>query len=244
MCLRMCLFMRGLKLFGKTTIIKGHLMQSCEKRIENSLNSLTVQYLKNDSYLLYNLLHDVSRIDSAILITDVIYFECYNINSEAADIVIERAYSKTPDVENILNLNHIEARIPPNDEGTYKRFNLKVAYVCDSTQPASLRYFNFMNYTGQEEPFNLLDYPERAAEVVNFIDSAYLVTMKGQSETLYESVLHLQVDERGILTHKNHDDGDIYIKLFEQAKTPVGSSLWQSRFSKNILRSIMQRSQR
>jgi hypothetical protein len=163
---------------GKKNFIDGQLNELRRTHMSYSLVRLGAQEgQKKEEYFLVNLCDKDTPDEDIELILNALTLKIENVGAPINELTINETYSMLSSKEPFPTNMHIgKSTFLMNGD----KFTIKIAYACPLNRSASLNLTSIAKQIAAEEyeEIDLLEAPERAGEILGFIETAYQFSCK------------------------------------------------------------------
>ncbi len=183
------------KVYGGKNITwtgKKDLTNELYQKIKETSRSNHMVIIDGKKYLLINLCYEDTARDDIGLILDALCFEAEYEGTSIVEFSLDRVYSligsNTP-FEPDMTLN-----VHTNITGS--TITIPIAYACPHFIASSLNLGNIASLSQKtNEVINLIEQPERAGEIIVFVETAYLIRCVTSTNENYLYTLYIKRDK-------------------------------------------------
>lgn len=165
----------AVKVYGGKNIAwegKSDLSDEIYQKIKELALSNILTVIDGKEYLLVNLCYSDTPKDDIGLILGAFTFEAEYEGTRIAEIFVDRVYSLLNSKEPFMSGMKLDIR----KSITQHKITLTMAYACPYNFPSSLNLANIASLAKNTvSNINLLETPERVAEIIGFMETSYLL---------------------------------------------------------------------
>lgn len=213
---------------GKKKFIAGQLNELRRTHMSYSLVRLgTQEGQKKEEYFLVNLCDEDTPGEDIGLILNALTLKLENVGTPINELTINETYSMLSSKESFPTNMHIgKSTFLMNDN----RFTIKIAYACPLNKPASLNLTSIAKQITAEEKeeIDLLEIPERAGEILGFIETAYQFSCKTVYGIDYDFSFFIDRDMKNdgrLEQHHLYYTRDVFNRRSEKASSRAGKNV-------------------
>jgi hypothetical protein len=185
---------------SKRNFMDGQLNKLQETYMSYSLVALSKREGQVEDYFLINLCDENTPSEDIGLILNALTLEFENVGTLINELTINKTYSMLRLTESFPTNMYIgKSEFLMND----RRLTIKIAYACPFNKAASLNLASIARHIAaeEEEKIDLLETPERAGEILAFIETAYQFSCKTIDSKDYDGTFFIGRDDNGKLEH-------------------------------------------